>query len=376
MSSRPRNGCRALPVFLGALAIGCAQRPRAAALNPPALRTAFHGVFLVGAALNAAQFSGQDTLGAAIVKAQFNSITPENALKWASVHPRPGTYDFAAGDRYVAFGEQNRMFIVGHNLVWHNQTPRWVFEDSAGRLVSRDTLLARLRDHIRTLVGRYRGRIKGWDVVNEALEDDGTLRRTPWLTILGEDYVAAAFRFAHEADPDAELYYNDYELERAPKRRGAVELVRRLRDEGIPIAAVGLQNHDRLDWPSPAQEDSTIDAFAALGVRVMITELDVDVLPHTPGANPFVDGLPDSLQQALARRYAELFTSYLRHRGTVTRVTFWGVTDRDSWLNNFPARGRTNYPLLFGRDGRPKPAFLAVVRTAAAHERRDEGRDD
>ena len=357
---------------MGALALGCAGPAPSPVPAPPALRSAFRGVFLVGAAINAAQFSGQDTLGAAIVKGQFNSITPENALKWASVHPRPGTYDFAAADRYVAFGERNGMFIVGHNLVWHNQTPRWVFQDSTGTPVSRDTLLARLRDHIHTVVGRYRGRIKGWDVVNEALSDDGTLRRTPWLTILGEDYLAAAFRFAHEADPDAELYYNDYELERAPKRRGAVELVRRLRDQGIPIAAVGLQNHDRLDWPSPPQEDSTIDAFARLGVRVMITELDVDVLPHTPGSNPFVDALPDSLQQALARRYAELFGSYLRHRETVTRVTFWGVTDRDSWLNNWPVRGRTNYPLLFDRDGRPKPAFAAVVRTAPTRERRDD----
>src|SRR3989440_1670392 len=293
MSSSSRRGCRALPVFLGVLALGCAPPAPSPVPAPPALRTAFRGGFLVGAALNAAQFSGQDTLGAAIVQAQFNSITPENALKWASVHPRPGTYDVAAADRYVAFGERNGMFIVGHNLVWHNQTPRWVFQDSTGAPVSRDTLLARLRDHIHTVVGRYRGRIKGWDVVNEALEDDGTLRRTPWLTILGEDYLPAAFRFAHEADPDAELYYNDYELERAPKRRGAVELIRRLQRQGIPIAAGGLPEHDRLDWPSPAQEDSTIDAFAALGVRVMITELDVDVLPHSAGANPFVDGLPD-----------------------------------------------------------------------------------
>jgi endo-1,4-beta-xylanase len=358
-------------IFMGALAIGCAQpRHPEMAPTPPTLRTAFEGVFLVGAALNAAQFSGRDTLGAAIVAAQFNSITPENVLKWASVHPAPGTYDFAAPDRYVAFGERHGMFIVGHTLVWHNQTPRWVFQDSSGNPVNRDTLLERLRDHIHTVVGRYRGRIRGWDVVNEALNEDGTLRRTPWLTILGDDYLASAYRFAREADPDAELYYNDYSLENAPKRRGAVELIRRLRDQGIPIAAVGLQNHDRLDWPSPPQEDSTIDAFAALGVRVMITELDVDVLPHTPGADPFVDSLPDSLQRALARRYAELFASYLRHRGTVARVTFWGVTDRDSWLNNWPVRGRTNYPLLFDRDGRPKPAFDAVARTAPAKEGR------
>src|SRR5204863_135408 len=192
MSSSSRRSCRALPVFMGVLALGCARPAPSPVPAPPALRTAFRGVFLVGAALNAAQFSGQDTLGAAIVKAQFNSITPENALKWASLHPRPGTYDFAAADRYVAFGERNGMFIVGHNLVWHNQTPRWVFQDSTGTPVSRDTLLARLRDHIHTVVGRYRGRIKGWDVVNEALGDDGTLRRTPWLTILGEDYLAGA----------------------------------------------------------------------------------------------------------------------------------------------------------------------------------------
>jgi endo-1,4-beta-xylanase len=332
------------------------------------LRESFQGAFLVGAALNATQFSEVDTVGARIVKTQFNSITPENVLKWVSLHPRPGTYDFAAADRFVAFGERNRMFIVGHNLVWHNQTPRWVFQDSGGKPVSRDTLLARLRDHIQTVVGRYRGRIKGWDVVNEALDDDGTLRRTPWRTILGDDYVATAFRLAHDADPAAQLYYNDYELERPLKRRGAVALVQRLQHEGVPIAAIGLQNHDRLDWPSPAEEDSTIDAFASLGVRVMITELDVDVLPR--GGNPFPNALPDSLQQALARRYAELFGSYLRHPGIVTRVTFWGVSDRDSWLNNWPVRGRTNYPLLFDRGGRPKPAFAAVVGTAPAQEGR------
>ena len=354
---------------MGALAIGCAQpQPPEVAFTHPTLRGAFEGVFLVGAALNAAQFSGRDTLGAAIVMAQFNAITPENVLKWESVHPGPRTYDFAAPDRYVAFGERHGMFIVGHTLVWHNQTPRWVFQDSSGNPVSRDTLLARLRDHIHTVVGRYRGRIRGWDVVNEALNEDGTLRRTPWLTNLGEDYLATAFRFAHEADPGAELYYNDYSLENAPKRRGALELVKRLRAEGIPITAVGLQGHNRMDWPSPAQQDSTIDAFAAAGFPVMITELDVDVLPRA--LNPYVGGLPDSLQQALARRYAALFASYLRHRGTVTRVTFWGVTDRDSWLNNWPVRGRTNYPLLFDRDGRPKPAFAAVVQAAPAQEGR------
>ena len=220
-------------------------------------------------------------------------------------------------------------------------------------------------DLIRTVVGRFRGRIRGWDVVNEALNDDGTLRRTPWLTILGEDYLAQAFRFAHEADPDAELYYNDYALENAAKRRGALELVRRLRAQGVPVTGVGLQGHNRMDWPTLAQQDSAIVAFAALGVRVMITELDIDVLPR-PGEsvadlNPYRAGLPDSVQRALAQRYVDLFTVYLRHAGDISRVTFWGVADGDSWLNNWPVPGRTNYPLLFDRQRRPKPAFDAVI---------------
>ena len=346
----------------GVLATGCARPPRT-------LHAAFEGAFLVGAALNAAQFSGRDTLGAALVTAQFNAITPENVLKWASVHPRPGTYDFTAADQYVAFGERHRMFIVGHTLVWHKQTPRWVFQDSSGQPVTRDTLLARLRDHIQTVVGRFRGRIRGWDVVNEALNEDGTLRPTPWLTIIGADYLAQAFRFAHQADPDAELYYNDYDLENAPKRRGAIDLVRRLRAEGVPLTGVGLQGHDRMDWPTPAQQDTTIAAFAALGVRVMITELDIDLLPRPSQAapadlNPYRDALPDSVERALAQRYAELFAVYLRHAHDISRVTFWGVADGDSWLNNWPVRGRTSYPLLFDRQRRPKPAFDAVIGVA------------
>jgi len=362
-------------------AAGCTPRPPAPVAAPASLAAAYHGAFLVGAALNDAQFSGRDSAEAALVAAQFSSVSPENVLKWESVHPRPGVYDFDAADRYVAFGRRHGMFVVGHTLVWHNQTPRWVFEDSAGRAVSRDTLIARMRDHILTVVGRYRGRVNGWDVVNEAVADDGTLRRSPWQTIIGDDFIAMAFRFAHEADPDAQLVYNDYALENAPKRQGVLALVRLLLAEGVPITGVGLQEHDRLDWPSPESVDTTIAAFAALGVKVMITELDVDVLPRAvaqTGADvslraaaraeldPWPDSLPDPVQQALARRYAALFGVFLRHRGRVARVTFWGVTDRDSWRNDWPVRGRTNYPTLFGRDGRPKPAFDAVMEAAGA----------
>jgi endo-1,4-beta-xylanase len=362
-----------LAVICGVLAgllAGCATSHHA---TPTTLKDAYRKDFLIGAAINRAQFFEEDQRGVPIIKAQFNSITPENILKWESVHPQLGTFDFAAPDRYVEFGEKNKMFIIGHTLIWHNQTPRWVFRDENGKLVSRDVLLQRMREHILTVVGRYKGRIQGWDVVNEALNEDGTLRQTPWLKIIGPDYIEKAFQFAHEADPTAQLHYNDFSLENEPKRNGAIALIKKLQAEGIPVTAIGLQDHVKMDWPTTNQLDETISAFARLGVKVMITELDVDVVPatqrnrtadialtaqSTAGENNFSNGLPEAKQQELAQRYAELFRVYVKHRADISRVTFWGVTDGDSWLN---VRDRVNYPLLFDRHGQPKPAFTAVI---------------
>jgi endo-1,4-beta-xylanase len=344
------------------------------------LKDAYKGVFRIGAALNPAQFEERDPRGNPIIAAQFNTISPENVLKWGLVHPRPDGYNFDPADRYVAFGEKHKMFIVGHCLVWHSQTPRWVFEDDQGHPLTRAALLDRMHDHVRTVVGRYKGRINGWDVVNEALNEDGTMRQSPWYRIIGEDYLLKAFQFAHEADPQAELYYNDYALENEAKRKGAVELIRNLKIAGAVINGVGLQGHDKMDSPTARQEAETIEAFSALGIGVHITELDVDVLPRTmrqntadvsataagnAGANPYTAGLPADMQQALAKRYTELFDVFVQHRDVIRRVTFWGVTDGDSWLNNFPTRGRTNYPLLFDRQGKPKPAFDAVLKVIA-----------
>ncbi|MGD0463876.1 MAG: endo-1,4-beta-xylanase [Tepidisphaeraceae bacterium] len=345
----------------------------------PALKDAFKDCFRVGVALNQSEFGEENAAITELVKAQFNSITPENALKWEVVHPEPAIYDFALADAYVAFGEANHMWIVGHNLVWHSQTPKWVFQDDKGQPLGRDALLARLHDHISTVVGRYKGRINSWDVVNEALNDDGTLRQDSWMKIIGEDYIAKAFEFAHEADPDAELTYNDYSVENEPKRKGAVALIRKLKDQGVPVTTVGIEGHLRMEWPTMDQLDATVDSFAALGVKVSITELDMDMLPKAvvgntaevsaraearAELNPYPKGLPDAVQQALSKRYAELFATYVKHRGTITRVTFWGVTDADSWLNDWPVKGRTSYPLLFDREGKPTPAFEAVIRTA------------
>jgi len=336
------------------------------------LKEAFKNNFLIGVAINQKQFDNEDQRGDPIIKAQFNAISPENILKWESVHPEPGKYDFSEADRYVEFGEQNHMTIVGHTLVWHNQTPRWVFQDTNGQPVTRDVLLERMRDHIQTVVGRYKGRIKIWDVVNEALQDNGTLRKSPWEKIIGDDYIEKAFQYAHEADPDAILRYNDYSLENLPKRNGAIALIKKLQAEGVPVAAIGLQDHVKMDWPTAEQEDATISTFAKLGLKVMITELDVNVLggartaeitemANQGGTNAYNNGLPPDVQQALARRYADLFGVFVKHHNDISLVTFWGVTDGDSWLN---MRGRVNHPLLFDRAGQPKPAFEAIIRVA------------
>jgi endo-1,4-beta-xylanase len=257
--------------------------------------------------------------------------------------------------------------------------PRWVFQDADGKPLGRDALLERMREHIFTVVGRYKGRVHGWDVVNEALNEDGTLRKSQWLNIIGEDYIARAFEYARQADPGAELYYNDYNLDYEAKWQGAVELVKKLKQQGLKVTAIGTQSHHKMDRPTLEQIEESFKAFRNLGVKVAVTELDVDVLPAVtrqptadvsawtqagPDSNPYTAGLPDEVQNALAERYRDLFALFLRYRDIITRVTFWGVTDRFSWLNNFPVPGRTNYPLLFDREGKPKPAFDAVLRTA------------
>src|ERR1700722_9569900 len=191
------------------------------------LKDAFKDDFLIGAAINQSQFEGDSPREAEIVAQQFSTISPENVLKWEAVHPSPDKFNFADADQYVAFGQKNHMFIIGHNLIWHNQTPRWVFRDDKGNPISRDALIERMHKHIATVVGRYKGKIGGWDVVNEALNEDGTLRNSPWKKIIGEDYLLKAYQYAHEADPAAQLYYNDYSLENLPKQGGAIALIKK-----------------------------------------------------------------------------------------------------------------------------------------------------
>lgn len=346
----------------------------------PALKDVYADDFLIGSAINRWHFSDSSNQDLPIISKHFNTITAENAMKWESLHRLPDMYSFDGADRFVEFGEEHGMKIIGHTLVWHSQTPRWVFQGEDGNPPTREVMLERMRDHISTVVGRYKGRIHGWDVVNEALNDDGSLRQSPWLRAIGEDYLVKAFQFAHEADPNAELYYNDYSLHRPDKRAGAVKLIKMLQDAGVRIDAIGMQAHYRLETPHIEEIEASMRAYIESGVNVMFTELDIKAIP-TPGPNtadvsqsqaagdsrwnPYPDELPDEVQEQLADRYTDMFKLLLKHRDSVTRVTFWGVTDQTSWLNNFPIRGRTDYPLLFGRDRKPKPAFHAVVNLRA-----------
>lgn len=347
------------------------------------LSEAYQDQFKVGVALNRFQIEGKIPEATPLIPRHFNTITPENLLKWEQVHPQPDQYNFDPADNYVEFGEKNDMFIVGHTLVWHSQVPDWVFENEDREELGREALLQRMKEHISSVAGRYAGRINGWDVVNEAVLDEGGMRKSKWYEIIGEDYVEKAFQYAHEAAPEAELYYNDYNLWKPEKRQSAIELVRRLQEKGIQVDGIGMQAHLKIDTPSVHMIEESIQAFSDLGVKVMITELDVDVLPREgevgadvdtenpgnsdevpPALNPYTEGLPDSVQQKLTQRYTDLFELFREHQDKIDRVTFWGLNDGHSWLNNFPIRGRTNYPLLFDREYQPKPAFDAVLEVA------------
>ena len=357
----------------------------AAAQRPTTLEDAYKGAFLVGAAVNDDIVTGRDSLAQRIVLRQFNSISPENVLKAESVNPRPGVFNWGPADAYVAFGVKHHLFVHGHTLVWHNQTPAWFWQDSAGRPLPVAAVKQRLHDHIEAVAGRYAGRIQSWDVVNEVIDNDGSYRQLGWVKAVGngDSLVTWAFRWAAQyAGPKTELYYNEFNAWRPAKRDGIVRLVRMLQKQGIRIDGVGIQGHWGLDYPSVHDIAAAIDSFAATGVKVSITELDVDVLPvskegqltgaamldpqfQLPEFKKFLDpyraGLPPAVQKQLADRYAELFRLFYARRDKLERVTFWGVHDGMSWKNDRPVPGRTNYPLLWDRQRQPKPALEAVL---------------
>jgi endo-1,4-beta-xylanase len=446
------------------------------------LKATYKGIFHIGVAITPAQINGNNPSAAALIAREFDSIVAENDMKMGPIHPRAGnddsSYNFGPADRLIEFGVQNNMFIIGHNLCWHSQMPGWMSQPDAGQAtLTKEVLMQRLKDHIFKVVGRYKGKVKGWDVVNEAINDGGGYRQTVFYNTIGKEYLVHAFKWAHEADPEAELYYNDYNLDASDaKRATCVELVKYLKENGAPIHGVGMQGHYSLAAPSTAKIDETIKMFAALGVKVMITELDVTVNTNTnitgavganagaptnpggaarggargaatPTVQPFVlppalpgieqlktqlsltdaqvaaitplldaiekgrtaivneqtklndlrtaantqisnlltetqrprftqminppaaggrggrgGGTPllnDAQQQALAKRYGEIFAVFLANRDSITRVTFWGLSDPESWRAQ-------NSPLLFQTGYERKAAYDAVIHAVKA----------
>lgn len=348
------------------------------------LKEVYKDAFLIGAAVTPAITSGIDKSSQDIVVKHFNAITVENVMKAALINPEPGVFNFAPADDFVAFGEKNNMFIVGHTLVWHNQCPAWFFTNAEGKPNTKAGQIERLREHIKAIAGRYAGRVHAWDVVNEVIDNDGSYRPTSWVNAFGhgDTLVKYAFKFAQQYAPNTELYYNDFNAWRPEKRKGIVRLVKMLQKEGIRIDGVGIQGHWGLNYPKTNYIEDAIDAYAATGVKVMITELDVDVLPLTKEGqiigqgmsdkqfqleefktflDPYQNGLPDEVQKQLTNRYKELFEIFYKRKDKIARVTLWGVHDGMSWKNGYPIPGRTNYPLLWNRDFTPKPALKSVL---------------
>lgn len=340
------------------------------------LKQAFKDIFYIGTALSEEQIIGEDEPAIEVVKSHFNSITAENIMKSEVMQPIEGEFDFTLSDKFVEFGEQNDMKIIGHTLIWHSQAPDWFFVDENGDDVSPEVLMQRMRSHILTIVGRYKGRIHGWDVVNEAIEDDGSWRKSKFYEILGEDFIRIAFELAHEADPDAELYYNDYSMANEGRRNRVVSMVKTLQEQGVKIDGIGMQGHLNLNSPSIEDFEKSIQEFADLGVKIMITELDLSVLPsvrsndganvkstfeYNEKINPYKDGLSKEVEEKQYQRYTDFFKLFVKYQDNIDRVTLWGVNDAQSWKNDWPVEGRTDYTLLFDRNNKPKEVVKDII---------------
>ena len=344
--------------------------------EPATLKDSLKGKFYIGAALNVEQIWERAEADVEIIKKQFNSIVAENCMKSMYLQPKEGEFFWDDADKFVEFGEQNGMWIVGHALIWHSQLPRWFCVDEDGENVAPEVLKERMKSHIHTIVTRYKGRVNGWDVVNEAILDDGSYRQSKFYEILGEEFVLLAFQYAQEADPDAELYYNDYNEWHAGKSETVVRLINTLKERDIRIDAIGMQGHFGMEYPSFEEYEAAIQAYTNAGVNVMVTELDLSILPlarreigaeistnieYQQQFNPYTEGVPEEKMLEWTNRMLDFFKLFLKYEGKMTRVTMWGVSDGGSWKNDFPVRGRTDYPLLFDRNHQAKPVVEEII---------------
>ena len=370
MLYKPRNVNTICLIAL--LFAGCVTgKKNVAPAQPQSLKEVFKNDFAIGTALNFRQIEEKDSGATALVPQQFNCATPENIMKAESIHPQWNVYNFEPADKMIEYGRKHNIKINGHTLIWHSQLPAF-----AHTINNVDSFRTFFTDHINTIASRYDGKIISWDVVNEALDEDGSLRQSIFRQKLGDNYIVEAFRLAQKAAPNTELYYNDYNIEQPKKRAGAIALIKKIQNAGVRIDGIGIQGHWKASAIPLNDIEESIEQFSALGIKVMITELDLGVLPNPWDSNsadvnvkaayhaemnPYPNSLPDSMQAKLATGYEDLFLLFLKHKNAVSRITFWGVNDGQSWLNNWPIRGRTNYPLLFDRRFKPKLAFYKVI---------------
>ena len=357
--------------------MSCKNEAKMSPQDKNGLKEKYNEYFMIGTAVNSSQILEKDEKAKTLLAKEYNSITPENIMKCEVIHPQWDKYDFELADKFVDLARKNNMFSVGHTLIWHSQLSPFV-----NSIKSPDSMKVFMQNHIQTIAGRYEGKINAWDVVNEALEEDGTMRKTVFRELLGDDYVIEAFRLAQKASPTSELYYNDYNIEQPAKRAGAISLIKKIQAAGVRIDGVGIQGHWSIkELPLKDIEQSIID-YGTLGLKVMFTELDITVLPNpwdlkgadvnqnfpgSPYMNPYPNGLPESVQTVLANQYESLFKLFIKHKEKISRVSFWGISDANSWLNGWPIKNRTNYPLLFDRNYQPKPAYYKISALSAEH---------
>ena len=330
------------------------------------LKDYYKNFFTIGASVSP---NALKTDEADLLRSQFNSLTAENVMKMGPIHPNENEYNWGPADAIVEFAQQNKMKVRGHTLCWHNQTPRWLFVNAAGDTVSKEVLLNRLKDHITTIVSRYKGKVYAWDVVNEAISDskDEFYRKSVWYKICGEEFIAKAFQYAHDADPDALLFYNDYNEINPVKREKIIKMVSDLKKAGTPIHGVGLQGHWAISEPSATELEKTLSDFSKPGLTLHITELDISVYPKEHNARQkkaedYNTEYTAEREMKQAEQYKMCFELFRKYKNSISSVTFWNISDRHSWLDNFPVRGRKDYPLLFDKDLKPKKAFREVVK--------------
>lgn len=319
------------------------------------LKDYYADFFLLGAAIEPSSLDKQEEV--TLLKRHFSSLTAENVMKWSSLQPSEGNYRWANADRIVDFAQENGMKVRGHTLVWHSQVPDWVFKDGTSS-ASKELVLERMRTHIAEVMTRYKGKVYAWDVVNEVIDDGSSTYRSDskWYNICGPDFIFEAFRAARAADPDAKLYYNDYAATQPAKRDKIYNLLKKLKEENL-VDGVGLQGHWNIGAPVNSLIIDAITKYSSLGIDINITELDVSV--YTSNSEAQVDYVLKAEEQAIA--YSRLFRLFRTHKDKISNITFWGVADNHTWLDNHPVPGRKNYPFLFGVDYQPKPAYFDVI---------------